>query len=581
MLKNRGVDNINEDTEVPLPLVTSDILKRVLQWAKYHKDNDDTKTEHTSVISAWDADFLKVDHKILFELISAANFLDIPGSIVLTFTTIARMMKGKTSEQINETFRIKSDTSFARVGECKMAVAEGGGEQTDQPKTYLDELNDDCLIGMFERLGEDDWIQLCAYNDRFRSLVVNHVITTKLFDFGNLSNREVNNKTAFELFGKTLRKIRVFGNFIQQANTTPQHTSLDEFLELVKTHCTEDNITDLSMDFVVNFSRHTERLLLTLVLFFRCVTSLSVRALADHSRDEDCVKFVKMLPLNNIRSLCVNDAVPIDFDWLRTIPTGILHHLRVGYFTNVANADAFFESQPHLKTFFCRDQSAAYLESIAKHTPNIETIYPIQTKRYDRATQTLVDSTAVVAACLPKLTKLTSMEIVSRARNASDLIDILNCVSRDNVLGSMIVRFKIFGGLIGYGQPEIAQVNFPNLTQLRFEMVTYTYGWKDNQIFDQFMLQCIPHMRNVRKLTIYGKRYAFVDHEFLLKIMQTLEQLRALDIDGRIDMTVPFYHNLVAIQQSKGHPISIKLEDTEYLSKQLGDAYNEKVVKIV
>ena len=60
---------MDEDEEelVPLPNVNAAILKKVIQWATYHKDDppppedDENKEKRTDDISSWDADFLKVD----------------------------------------------------------------------------------------------------------------------------------------------------------------------------------------------------------------------------------------------------------------------------------------------------------------------------------------------------------------------------------------------------------------------------------------------------------------------------------------------------------------------------------------
>lgn len=69
-----GMDE-DEEEVVPLPNVNSAILKKVIQWATYHKDDppppedDENKEKRTDDISSWDADFLKVDQGTLFELI--------------------------------------------------------------------------------------------------------------------------------------------------------------------------------------------------------------------------------------------------------------------------------------------------------------------------------------------------------------------------------------------------------------------------------------------------------------------------------------------------------------------------------
>jgi len=114
MLEDLGMDE-GDDEVVPLPNVNSAILRKVLQWATYHKDDpqpaedDENKEKRTDDISSWDADFLKVDQGTLFELILAANYLDIKGLLDVTCKTVANMIKGKTPEEIRKTFNIKND----------------------------------------------------------------------------------------------------------------------------------------------------------------------------------------------------------------------------------------------------------------------------------------------------------------------------------------------------------------------------------------------------------------------------------------------------------------------------------------
>merc|ERR1712012_1258684 len=88
MLEDLGVDE-DEEELVPLPNVN--------------------KEKRTDDISSWDADFLKVDQGTLFELILAANYLDIKGLLDVTCKTVANMIKGKTPEEIRKTFNIKND----------------------------------------------------------------------------------------------------------------------------------------------------------------------------------------------------------------------------------------------------------------------------------------------------------------------------------------------------------------------------------------------------------------------------------------------------------------------------------------
>jgi len=69
-----------EDEPVPLPNVNAAILKKVIQWCTYHKDDppaaedDENKEKRTDDICTWDVEFLKVDQGTLFELILVSSF---------------------------------------------------------------------------------------------------------------------------------------------------------------------------------------------------------------------------------------------------------------------------------------------------------------------------------------------------------------------------------------------------------------------------------------------------------------------------------------------------------------------------
>ncbi|XP_033245018.1 S-phase kinase-associated protein 1-like isoform X3 [Drosophila miranda] len=106
------VSEKDEDAVVPLQNVSSTILRKVLMWAEYHKDDPQSPDEdekRTDDIIPWDAEFLKVDQGTLFELILAANYLDIKGLLEVSCKTVANMMMGKTPEEIRKTFNIKKD----------------------------------------------------------------------------------------------------------------------------------------------------------------------------------------------------------------------------------------------------------------------------------------------------------------------------------------------------------------------------------------------------------------------------------------------------------------------------------------
>ncbi|GLT91973.1 hypothetical protein SLE2022_098330 [Rubroshorea leprosula] len=100
------------DNGIPLPNVPSKILSKVIEYCKKHVEapkSDDRATSVADELKAWDADFVKVDQVTLFDLILAANYLNIKDLLDLTCETVADMIKGRTPEEIRKTFSIKND----------------------------------------------------------------------------------------------------------------------------------------------------------------------------------------------------------------------------------------------------------------------------------------------------------------------------------------------------------------------------------------------------------------------------------------------------------------------------------------
>jgi S-phase kinase-associated protein 1 len=101
---------------IPLQNVSFKIMEKVKQYCEYHHQfpsppSDAKKDERrTDDIIPWDKDFCAaLDQPTLFELILAANFLEIKDLLDLTCKTVANMIKGKSPEEIRVTFNIKND----------------------------------------------------------------------------------------------------------------------------------------------------------------------------------------------------------------------------------------------------------------------------------------------------------------------------------------------------------------------------------------------------------------------------------------------------------------------------------------
>lgn len=108
----------DELNEIPLPNVKAHVLEKVISFCQHHSEEPMTEIEKplksqnmADVVQQWYADYVNVEQVLLFELILAANYMDIKPLLDLTCATVASMIKGKTPEEIRQTFNIANDFS--------------------------------------------------------------------------------------------------------------------------------------------------------------------------------------------------------------------------------------------------------------------------------------------------------------------------------------------------------------------------------------------------------------------------------------------------------------------------------------
>ncbi|KAH7553224.1 hypothetical protein BM1_08197 [Bipolaris maydis] len=96
--------------------VNEAVMKKVLEWCTHHKndppatqDDDSDSRKKSTDIDEWDQKFMQVDQEMLFEIILAANYLDIKALLDVGCKTVANMIKGKSPDEIRKTFNIQND----------------------------------------------------------------------------------------------------------------------------------------------------------------------------------------------------------------------------------------------------------------------------------------------------------------------------------------------------------------------------------------------------------------------------------------------------------------------------------------
>ena len=110
------IEDYPDDAEVPLNNVKSGILKKIKEYLEHYQDSDPKEIErplasqnYQDCVEAWDFEFINIELDTIFEIILAANYMDIKPLLELASSKIASIIKGKTPEEIRKIFNIQND----------------------------------------------------------------------------------------------------------------------------------------------------------------------------------------------------------------------------------------------------------------------------------------------------------------------------------------------------------------------------------------------------------------------------------------------------------------------------------------
>ena len=125
-------DDDNDDTgndDIFIPKVETAILKKTIEFCKHYKHNEEMTAIQTplqsskieDVVQEWYADFCKTeDETVLFQLVSAANFMDIEPLLDLSCFAVATKLKGKSETEIRRIFNMSENRSAAENHEIQV-----------------------------------------------------------------------------------------------------------------------------------------------------------------------------------------------------------------------------------------------------------------------------------------------------------------------------------------------------------------------------------------------------------------------------------------------------------------------------
>lgn len=119
------MQDYSEDTDIPMPDIKGDVLKKVVEYLTHYQDSDPKEIPKPlpsanllDVAEEWDVNYINsVDLDTNFDIINAANYMDIKPLLDLSCAKIASLMKGKTAEEIRNMFNIECDLTEEELKE--------------------------------------------------------------------------------------------------------------------------------------------------------------------------------------------------------------------------------------------------------------------------------------------------------------------------------------------------------------------------------------------------------------------------------------------------------------------------------
>ena len=110
-------DDDEEEREVLIPKVKSEILEKVIEFCNHYKNVEEMTTLQTplqsskieDLVQGWYVDFCNVNEKMLFELVAAADFMDIKPLLELSCFASVVLLKGKNASDIRRVFKMNDD----------------------------------------------------------------------------------------------------------------------------------------------------------------------------------------------------------------------------------------------------------------------------------------------------------------------------------------------------------------------------------------------------------------------------------------------------------------------------------------
>lgn len=314
--------------------------------------------------------------------------------------------------------------------------------QIPSPLTSMTDINDYCLLQVFEHLDINSLMKMSKVSKRFNEIITQHIIPLRTVNFSDASVC-CSTQKIFQKFGPWMTRIVIDRKDMQ--TVAPKSTSIAELVRLIMLHCTAGKLQYLSLTGFSGFNQNELDLVNAAKPYFANVHTLCIdMAGLYHSLHLVNQLFTK----ENLHHLSLHNIRAVD-DWLTIVALPNLKDVHIcmqcdhtyhnTYYNsrNLNRLKAYIGSKPTLTKFdYYGPNHEEILHDLSTHIPGLTQLGTIRTRisHVDDNNNNQAQNERKMWKYLNEFAGLKEVSLQSSARNFANCGEIFRILAKRNTL---------------------------------------------------------------------------------------------------------------------------------------------------
>lgn len=449
----------------------------------------------------------------------------------------------------------------------KKGVKKVSNNWNEASTLSLDDMNDDCLMTVFEYLDTISLVRVSKTSERFKRIVTQRMIPMKMVRFSELRGVASIEKT-FALFGKSMTRISIGASDIQM--THPMRSRFAELLHLLIKYCTPGKLQQLYLNgFGDGNTKTSQELWNDVQPYLENIHTLYINL--PFIQGNFLNTLLNIIPKTKLQHLHLH-KVGIIGDWLRAENLPNLQEFHIcmacNHFVpndtnNLNKLKAYMADKPKLTSFSYSGKSQeALLIELSRHIPNINQIGTVLNSMFEQNDVNNNNnwddqSYRQKWKYLDAFTNLKQFSLQSFAPNFGNCGEIFRILASQNT----IERLELISGYtFSNGGSPVQVTDLRQLTNVK-SLILENFNRSKSDIFVD---QLFEHLTQLKECTFSGDGTMLQSR--VVNLIRLAVNLRVLNIQCKISsFSVRFYKTLIktriAAQQHLNQPLTICVDE--------------------